>query len=203
MPFDLSKLSVTGSAVPILDDARREAIGASQLTFSGDGWLAYIPGNDMDITTPVWRDRTGIEERIPLPARRYGTFSISPDGTQVALQINGPTTDVWLYDFERATAPNKLTVGDTNTDPVWSPDGQRVAFAGWKRSEDQNLISTIFVQEIGGGQAKQLLVTEDLFSPTSWSTNGMLSLGYVDIWVTQVGGTEEPEPFLRTSENEW
>ena len=128
VPFDLATNSVSGPAVPVLDDVRREQNWFPQLAFSADGWLAYIPGADMGISTPVWVDRNGIEEPVPLPPQRYGSFRLSPDGSQVALLIDGVTRDIWLYDFERATPPRRLTVGGHKTSPVWSADGRRIAF---------------------------------------------------------------------------
>ena len=210
VPFDLVTNSIIGPAVPVLDDVRREANWFPQLAFSADGWLAYIPGTDMGISTPVWVDRNGVEEPIPLPPQRYGSFRLSPDGSQVALLIEGATTDVWLFDFERATPPRRLTVGGYKSAPIWSPDGQRVAF-GMLKSSNQGTMSGIFQQGIDGGQL--LPMVSDLaerITPYIWTSDGLLIFDAFhsldtgsDIWVARLGDAEEPEPFVRTTASEW
>ncbi len=210
VPFDLATNSVTGPAVPILDDVRREQSWLPQLAFSADGWLAYIPGTDMGISTPVWLDRNGVEEPIPLPPQRYGTFRLSPDGSQVALLIIGATTDVWLFDFERATPARRLTVDGYKTSPVWSADGQRVAF-GILNASNQATKSGIFQQVVDGGQLLPMVPDFALWiGPNSWTPNDLLAFEafhdldtHTDIWVARLGEAEAPEPFVRTSATEW
>lgn len=210
VPFDLSTNSLTGRSVPVLDDVRRENYGISQLAFSADGWLAYIPGADTRISKPVWLDRNGTEELIPLPPERYGSFRLSPDGSRVALLINGPTTDVWVFDFQRAMPPRRLTVGGDKSSPLWSPDGRRVAFGAWNLL-DQHSGGGIFQQAVDGGQALMLVRDDDRrMNPGSWGTGDLLAFHAAsvpgrdwDLWVARLGEAEEPEPFVRTPASEW
>ena len=87
VPFDPAGGTVTGTAALVLEDVRREgAFGVPQLTVSDDGLLAYVPGTDMGISTPVWVDRQGTISEIPLPAARaFGLVLARLD--QV---VNGP-----------------------------------------------------------------------------------------------------------------
>ncbi len=203
VPFDLLTNNVTGSAVPILADVRREGYGISQLAFSADGWLAYIPGADTRISKPLWVDRNGIEDPIPLPPQTYGTFRLSPDGSQVALLINGPATDVWLFDFKRATPPRRLTVGGNKVSPIWSPDGQHVAFGAFD-VPNQGSGHGIFQQGIDGGPVLPLVRGDASMHSGSWATSGLLVYySKWDIWVARQGELEDPEVFVRTSASEW
>jgi len=203
IPFDLLTKNVTGSAVPVLDDVRREGYGISQLTFSADGWLAYIPGADTRISKLLWVSRNGIEDPIPLPPQNYGTFRLSPDGSQVALLIYGPATDVWLFDFQRATPPRRLTVGGNKESPIWSPDGQRVAF-GALDVPNQGSGFGIFQQRVDGGPVLPLVRGDAWMRPSLWATSGVLIYtSEWDIWVARLGELEDPEVFVRTSASEW
>ena len=208
VPFDLEALSLTGPAVPVLDDVRREDSGLQQLTFSAGGLLAYIPGADMRISKPVWLDRDGQEHSIPLPAQRYGTFSLSPDNSQVAILIIGPTTDIWLYDFQRATPPRRLTVGGSKLYPVWNPDGRRLAFGAQNSPQDGSTLG-IYQQAINGGQMMPLVPADTPFiGPNFWTQDGLLvweaSNGSdQDVWFARAGDRDTPKPFANTAASEW
>lgn len=206
IPFDLANRTPTGPPVPVLDDVRRETIGFSQFAFSANGLLAYVPGADMGISTPVWVDRNGVEESIALPPQRYGTFRLSPDGSKVALVINNPTPDVWLFDFERATPPGRLTVGGNKTGPTWSPDGRRIAF-GIVNFATDGTSAGIYQKEINGGQVLPLMADFGSWTtPNAWVQDDLLAFAAVrevetstDIWVARIGEAIEHEPFVRTA----
>jgi len=211
VPFDLATMTATGPAVPVLDDVRREANGGfSQLAFSTDGSLVYIPGADMGISTPVWVDRNGVEEPIALPAQRYGSFQLSPDGSKVALLIFSPTPDLWIFDFERATPPSRLTVGGNKTTPVWSPDGQQVAF-GEVSFSTEGVSAGVFRRGVNGGTVLPMMPDfASWVSPNAWAQDDLFAFEAfgesdtrTDIWVTPPGEPGEPEPFVRTPAVEW
>ena len=48
-----------------------------------------------------WVDRQGKEMPLPLPPRSYLYAHLSPDGKQLALEIEGPSHNFYLYDFAR------------------------------------------------------------------------------------------------------
>jgi Tol biopolymer transport system component len=66
---------------------------------------------------------------------------LSPDGTRAVLDIRDQQNDLWLWDGSRPTLTRLTFDAGTEYYPVWTPDGQRVAFysAGqggnifWKR----------------------------------------------------------------------
>ncbi len=72
--------------------------------------------------------------------QNYQEFTLSPDGTQLAVRITADNQDVWIYDLERDTW-TRLTFGPaTEIFPVWTPGGERVAFGGpggmfWKAAD--------------------------------------------------------------------
>ena len=77
--------------------------------------------------TLSWIDRDGSnEQQLSVKSDLYNYARVSPDGSQIALDVSGLNRDIWIWDVasERLT---RLTDGP-NEDmlPVWSSDGQRV-----------------------------------------------------------------------------
>ncbi len=86
-------------------------------------------------------DREGREEPVAAEPRNYGEFSLSPDGTQVAVRVTGEDTDdLWIYDLLRDTSTRLTFDPARERFPRWTPDGQRVAFGSaegmfWKSAD--------------------------------------------------------------------
>jgi len=136
--FDLDSLAVSGGAVPLVQGVMR-AIGggagtgnlnpAANFSVSENGTLVYVAGSiGVDTSTLVWVDREGRETPLDVPPRAYTYPRISPDGTKVALDVRDQELDIWVWDFTRETL-TRLTFGPEQDEfPVWSPDGQRIAY---------------------------------------------------------------------------
>ena len=71
-------------------------------------------------------DRQGRAEPVEAPVRPYWMPALSPDGRRLALTIN---FDLWILDLGRGTL-DRLTFGDSDHLPVWSPTGDRIVFSG-------------------------------------------------------------------------
>jgi tricorn protease-like protein len=92
--------------------------------------------------------------------RRVGTPVLSPDGKTVACTVatyemdeNRSNADVWLVPVAGGPA-RRLTTGKTSeTSPVWSPDGRRLAFVS-KREGDA--ASQLYLLPLNGGEAERL-----------------------------------------------
>ena len=134
--FDLDRLEVSGGPVPLVQGVQRSqvpALGSDTANYgvSDAGTLIYVPGS----SSVAWAGRVawvtpgGDQEVIDLPAGEYAHPRVSPDGRWLAVerQDNGGT-DIWLYETSGATALRRLTEGGNNRYPVWSRDGEHVAF---------------------------------------------------------------------------
>ena len=133
VPFDLNRLEVTGTPVEVLDGVLMSTnTGAASFALSKRGDLAYVPGTaEGGRRTLVWVDRSGRAEPLPLPAASYLYPRLSPDGRLLAVESEGPNHDFSVYDFARSVL-TKMTTDGLSHDPVWSPDGTRIAFRAWQ-----------------------------------------------------------------------
>jgi len=129
VPFDVDKLQVHGAPVQIAEHVMMKVSGAFNFSIAQDGSLVYVPGEAVGPPqlALVWVDRQGHEEPIPAPVRPYQSASISPDGTQVALEIRDQENDIWTWDFARKTLTQLTFDPGGNRGVAWS--GSRLAFS--------------------------------------------------------------------------
>ncbi|HTI36977.1 MAG TPA: protein kinase [Vicinamibacterales bacterium] len=132
VPFDASREEVTGLPFEALDGVLTSGTtGAAEFAVSRRGDLAYVPGPATGgHRTLVWVDRSGKAVPLPLPAASYLYPRLSPDGKSLAVEIEGPNHDLYVYDFARGVL-TKITTDGESHDPVWAPDGTRLAFRSW------------------------------------------------------------------------
>ncbi|MHC4230961.1 MAG: TolB family protein, partial [Planctomycetota bacterium] len=208
-PFDLAALEV-GEPVPVLEKVLLDSwIGLVQYTFSSNGSLVYVPGDDTARSIPVFVDRQDKEELLLMPAQIYGTPKVSPDGTHLAIVVEaGAKKDVYIYDIATGRSM-RLTVEGSNTSPVWTPDGRRVTFSG--KRENQEKWSIFWKPVDGSGDAELLYSSEYHPYPSSWSPNGKWLAFFEshptttkgDVWVLPLEGPHEPELIVETKYDEW
>jgi len=126
--FDLERLEVTSTPVPVLEGVVTTAIGAANAMVAANGSLVYVAGRAAGAgqRTVVSVDRQGRASPLPgLPPDSYRDVRVSPDGARLALAT---PTDVWTYDAVRATRSRLTTNPAQNRSPLWTPDGQRIIF---------------------------------------------------------------------------
>jgi eukaryotic-like serine/threonine-protein kinase len=137
VPFDVAKLAVTGGPVALIEDLAMSPDAAmAYFAVSNDGTLVYVPGSGvsrLQRRTLVWVDRQGREAPIKAAPRPYVQPRISPDGSRIALAIRDQEDDIWIWDLARET-PMRLTFGPaSDSDPIWTPDGQSLFFSSGAR----------------------------------------------------------------------
>jgi Tol biopolymer transport system component len=199
VPFDASTLRVTGEAVPVLDGVLEASRGLAHVTLSRLGSIAYVPGGLLHRETQlVWVARDGLETPVGIPPRRYFHPRVSPDGSRMALEIEGDQAGVWVADLRRGTMSRFSTTEARNA--IWSPDGARLTFEGggterhdlfWKRAD-------------GTGADEPLASTKAARNtPTSWAPDGS-ALAFAadgDLWIYRVAD-HAVRPFLTSSADE-
>ena len=175
-PFDAVRLELLGEAVPVIEGVRRSSgsqFATAQFDVSDSGTLIYVPGppeGESANRSLVSTDREGRQTRLGIPPGRYVHVRASRDGTRLAMDSDdGNEADVHIYELSGAAAPRRLTFGGHNRFPVWSSDGQSVAF-----QSDREGDRAIFVQRVDGSGLKRLTTPAkgEEQVPESWSPDG-------------------------------
>jgi serine/threonine-protein kinase len=171
-PFDVTRLELRGPAVPVLAGVSASVISAgAQFAFSDAGTLVFLPGRSVDAALPIhFLTADGKAEPMRASAANYGNVRFSPDGQRLALdQREGRARDVWIYDWNRDTM-SRLTFDQADDHgPVWTPNGQRIAFASTRADTVPNLY---WQRADGVGDAQRLTESRNPQFPTSWHPSG-------------------------------
>jgi Tol biopolymer transport system component len=198
--LNASRMEVKGSPIPVLDGVQGYSNSPFPLLgISDSGTLAYVaagPGAGSAFTL-VWVDRTGVEQPVPAPPRRYGFVRLSPEGQRIALAISGQGLQLWVYDLARGTLRN-LTSEGSGGSPVWTPDGKRLIYS------PSSGASVVSVPADASDPPSILASAENgRLTPTSVSPDGKLVIGHSyggGLWVVPLpegsSGNAKLEPFL-------
>jgi DNA-binding winged helix-turn-helix (wHTH) protein/Tol biopolymer transport system component len=203
-PFDLEQRRPLGDPIEIVSG---QDIGSTQLAYSDNGCLFYIPNSKASADSRLALLTPGDEpEIIPVAARSFQAVRPGPGDELLAVTIfNGVLNDIWTVRTADG-ALSRLTFEGNNIAPIWSPDGQWLAF-GSNRGGPYDL----YRKRVDGSQpAEKLLAGEPHQYPTSWSPDGN-ELIYTeihpetgrDIWVlAQNGEGWTSRPLIRTEGEE-
>ncbi len=202
VPFDLSRRQVTGDPFEVLDGVLMSTnTGAAQFSLSRHGDLAYVPGSAEGAhRTLMWVDRSGKTAPLPLPPAAYLYPRLSPDGRYLAVEIEGPNHDFYIYDFARSVLTKMTTDGESH-DPVWMPDGKRLAFRSWVAGG----MTMWMMPADRSARPVRLDPAGTRQSPVSFSPDGrFLTFDQKDpqtrddAWVLPLDGNGQPQPVART-----
>jgi len=202
--FDNRKLELTGQPIPIADQIGNNAAISAFFWSSENGVLAFRRGGQ-EGNQLTWIDRNGNVTGRFGDATLYADLALSIDGTRAAFLRPDQQSDIWLYEFARGTT-TRFTFGPSiDRNPVWSPDGNRIAFASNRGGHFD-----LYQKSANGAGEDELLFKSDQDKiPTSWSHDGRFLIFQSidpktqnDIWVLPMEGDRKAVPFLRTEFNE-
>jgi len=202
-PFDERRLELAGQAAAVAERIT-STFGGGGFSASPSGALVFRAGGPFGGQQLTWFDRQGknlgtVAEPFVLQAA--SAPALSRDGKRIAYARNDPSggTNIWLIDLARDNISAPFTVGTgNNTNPIWSPDGSRIAF--FSQRDGVNAIYAKASNLVGG---EELLYKEGKPSdppargPISWSPDGRFISyggGASGVWVLPVDGSAERKP---------
>jgi eukaryotic-like serine/threonine-protein kinase len=209
--FDVNTLRLTGEPVRIAEDLDYYRSTGSAAFSLSSRVLAYQ--GEAGSLQVVWLGRDGSPLGSIWEPRRFGNLRMSPNGTQVAMEVVDPhqgTSDIWMYHFGRRAATRFTSDLNDETMPVWSTDGGRIIF-GSDRGVGKDASSDFFTKRSDGmGPEDVLYVQVGFQTPDDWARNGKW-LAYTDgnqetgndLWILSLDGERKARPVLKTRFNEW
>lgn len=213
--FDADRLQLNGEPARIAEGIAVD-VGTGQAAFSvsQNGILTYRSGGVFNVVEDVaeteldWVDREGKVIASAGPADVYRGVAVSPDAARVAFRRHdGTGGDIWLLDTKRE-ARTRLTFDprQDNHSPVWSPAGDRIAFASHR-----NGLCGLYQKAADSANAgdELLFETKDALVPSGWSADGKFLVFTMSnrstrgaIWLLPTAGDRKPRPFGSASPTE-
>jgi Tol biopolymer transport system component len=175
--------------------------------FSADmsGTLAYFGGAQQDMLRVTVLDRDGHVVDSIGSREVYSGVRLSPGEDRLAVVISDESSDnsdIWIYDLDRRIRQRFTSDSSIETSPVWSPDGDRIAY----RWQDAGKWEVRVKDASGIGSAKTLFESEFRCIPHDWSPDGQYlaihfgdSARNMDIGFLPLDGTGVPLRFMPTS----
>jgi serine/threonine-protein kinase len=174
-PFDPHRLELTGVPIAVAAGLRTEnAWQGAWFQYSPAGTLVYLPGaiggtrRRLILITPDGRAEPWDEA----PRAYVAPLRVTADGRRLAATVTDPTGglfEIWISDLDRPRLrPFVAEPGLDCTFPVWSPDGDRLAYSCGRTGE-----AKVYLRDRNGeGAPRTILEAGGRLEPLSFSPDG-------------------------------
>ncbi|MEX2153312.1 MAG: protein kinase [Gemmatimonadaceae bacterium] len=169
VPFDLRRKRLTGTPVPVLQDA-------DQLEVSQTGTAIYrVPVEEL--ARLFVTDGRSAPQQLPLPASAFRSVRFSPDGRRIVYGWGTPGTmvasgNISVADLALGSTASILPEGWVGADPFWSLDGSRITFLSRRAGTLEG--DGFVVSADGGGPPRQLFKDSSVDAPQAWLPDGRM-----------------------------
>ena len=170
-------LKKIGDVLPV---AEKVALGMNAgmgvFSASGNGLLALRSADQAERET-ISVDRAGKRGEVVVAKGEtaFGSPGLSPDGKLLAEGLGTVSQrDIWIVDAARAASTRFSFRSGITRNPVWSPDGSRIAY-GYQNNAGLNY--DIVVKPANGTGQEELLLAAGVNTwPSDWSPDGKFLL---------------------------
>jgi Tol biopolymer transport system component len=165
-PFDPETRTTIGEPAMIAADVRIANVNGFAASLTGA--LVYREGSG-DRERLVELDRTGKRVGVVGEPVRYLEPAVSPDGRQVAVTRAGRGGgDIRVIDRDRNISMDFAASAADERSPVWSPDGQWIAFAAARKGP-----ADLYKKRAAGTGTEELLLhSNEPKAANDWSRDG-------------------------------
>jgi eukaryotic-like serine/threonine-protein kinase len=205
-PFDPGRLAFAGNAFPVAENVSllslTSAIGV--FTASQNGELLYRVSEGLTASRLQWLGRDGTPQAVLGDPADYLELSLSPDGRRAAASVRDPNTgnrDLWMFDVARNLGTRFTFDPGNEESPVFSPDGNWVAFS----SNQKGRVGIYRKTTSGSSDQEPLIESKSDTAPGCWSPDGRFLACYEsgretkgDIAFLPLEGDRKPQVFIKT-----
>src|SRR5688572_26128669 len=132
--------------------------------------LCFLCGSALAQRRPITHEDVWLMKRVGEPV-------VSPDGRQVVFSLTEPdydpakqVSDLWIVPADGSAPPRRLTATRSpESGPVWSPDGERLAFSSRREGDEA---PQIYVLPLSGGEAQRVTSVAGGAATPQWRPDG-------------------------------
>ena len=200
-PFDPESLELSGAATPIAEGLRSPTQSWNYYSVSQTGSLYYSTGTGSTggLRLVVVDLETGDKDFLALAPRFINEVNWSPDGQSVAYSggvERDSEANIYTYDVELGTE-RQLTFEGINRFPVFSPDGNRVAFMSIREGTDGY---DLFVKTLDDDEPARSIISLPIHQvPVQWLSDTLIVFEQgtspeapADLWMLDLSDPNSP-----------
>jgi len=200
--FDAGSGRTTSDAKVVADDVQLDgSIWRGTVTASDTGLLLFQTGGAAAHLQLTWFDRAGKQLGEIKDQEAFWQVAISPDDKKLALDMGDLKGWVSVYDIARKTS-TRLTFANENVrDPVWSADGQRIAYSRQVLSGGTAGLYSKLASGTSGAVELMAPIEDTNLALCDWSRDGKYLIyrrgasgqgNGVDLWILPLFGNRKP-----------